>query len=393
MRFSRPITLGIAIFACLPILDSISHAYITRAFAVRGLLDSAELVCHGKILSIGKSGVEPDASFHPPLRTDGHIARVRVLNIVKGHATDEIDVAFRLNTSDVMYTQLAEGNQCILFLRRQGKAYRFVDDHNGTLQIPPHEPLVYKSDSPDARLVEELIFGTRKDTGLIRLVCTEQLAQFSDVTVVRRLEELTHEDDMAVQGVAYAGLIVLDQPPLAADLSKFLARAEDTKSMDRFQTSGYSNGHLKNRVLGALEGRFNIIERDLVLRAAEKWKGFDVISVLKSVSFPNDYESSCIGYRTVAEIVGEQVDEKGAPAVINKTYRKGSKGLIVGLLTNDNREVRFAAARAVDRMLDAPHHFQFPQLRDWEAGGKVSIDKYVDACRDWVTAHRDWANE
>jgi len=393
MKVSKPFILGVAFCTCLLALNPTGYAYLTRGFAIVELLNEAELVCHGKVLSVRSGAIEPDASFHPPLQTEGGIARVHVLNVIKGIKAGEIEVVFRLSTNSVSYTQLEQGDECIIFLNHQGNTYRLVDNHDGALPIPPHDPLHYKSDSPANRLVEELVFATREDKGRIRLVCAEQLAHLANDQAVMRLEELVHDDDMAVQGVAYAGLISADHPPPAGDLSKFLARTDDTKSLDRFRTTAYSNGHLKSGVLSALQRRFNVVGRDSDREAAEKWKNFDVVSVLRSVSFPDRDESSWIACRDIAEILGDQIDEQGVPAVMNKTYRKGSRAMVSGLLNSDNREVRFAAARSMDRMLNTQHQFPFPQLRDWEAGGKEQIDKYVDACRDWVAAHREWASE
>jgi hypothetical protein len=391
---------------CLLALNPASYAYPTRGFAIREFLNEADLVCHGKVLSVKSQAIEPDASFHPPLQTEGGIARVHVLNVIKGSKADEIEVVFRLSTNSVSYTQLEQGDECILFLNRQGNTYRFVDNHDGTLAIPPHIPLHYKSDSPANRLIEELVFATREDKGRIRLVCAEQLAHLAGDQAVNRLEELAHDDDVAVRGVAYAGLITLDRPPSARDVASFLAMTNGTRSLDRFQTTAYDNAHLKTGILYALQSRFGSISSDIqyssandgtrenpAWAAAQKWKEFDVIDVVTAVSYLEKDEYSWIGYRDIADIVRDQIDERGVPAFIDNTYRKGSRTVVSGLLNNGNQEVRFTAARAIDRMIHIPHQFPYPQLRDWEAGGKEQIDKYVTACRDWVTVHKEWMTE
>jgi hypothetical protein len=375
------------------------------------LLDSAELVCHAKILSVGPHSVNPDSSFQPPLITEGRIARVRVLNIIKGKAAESISVAFRMSTDMVQYTQLGEGQECILFLRGQRDVYTFVDDHNGTLEIPPHQPLQYKSRDPDSRMIEELTLGTVKDAGRIRLVCAEQLAAFPSEQAASRLSDLTLEKDMPVQGVAYVGLVCLDRPPSAESLSRFFARSDDTESLGRFGTTAYGNGHLKSRILVELEGRFNVIRRDYDLNcannveciarrkaaqvSAEKWKDFDLIGFLKSLPWPNSDTSLDRSYGVIGEIIGEQIDEHGVPAAISKNYRTGTKAIVLELLDSEDTEIRFAVAVAVDRMIGEPHKFPFPNW-SWRGnaeGRKDKVDAYVNACHEWLATHELWVKE
>jgi hypothetical protein len=392
----KHVRIWLVFYGCLLALTSAAYSYLSRPLNAKWLLDSAEVVCHARILSIGPHSVEPDFSFQPPLTTEGQIAWVRVLNIIKGTADESISVVFRLSTDMAQYTQLEEGQEYILFLRSQRGAYTFVDGHNGALEIPPHQPLQYKSREPDSRIIEELTLGTMKDAGRIRLVCAEQLATFPNEQAASRLSDLTLEKDMPVQGVAYAGLIRLDHPPSAESLSRFFARSDDTKSLDRFRTTAYSNGDLKNRVLIELEGRFNVIGRDYDPNArgsAEKWKDFDLIGFLKSAPWQNRDTSSGRGNGIIAEIIGEQIDEHGVPAVISKNYRTGSKAIVLELLDSENTEIRFAAAVAVDRMIREPHRFPFPGWGRNAKGQRERINAYVDACHSWLATHKLWAKE
>ncbi len=378
-------------------------AYPVRPFDAKYLLDSADVVCHVKVLSVRPQEIEKDSSFHPALVTDGAVARARVINVMKGEAAHAVKIVFRRPTDTVSYTQLSAGEECIVFLRSGDGHFRFVDDHNGKLRIPPHEAIQYRSESPEDRVVAELVYATKADSGLIRLVCAEQLGNFAHPEAVARLEELAAAEDMAVQGVAYAALIRLDCPPDAQRLAAFFAREDDTRSGQRFGTTGYSNGHLKGGILRELHVRFNVIRADFDLRytgekyivrkraarvAAARWRDFDLIGFLDSAPWQERDTRDVIDNRVIADIVAYQIDPKGRPAFISKTYRAGSRAIVIGLLQSSERQIRFSAARAADMMIAEPHKFPYPQKRRGE-----EIDAYVNACRDWLGEHGGWAGE
>lgn len=394
---------------CLVLCEKI-RAYPVGPFDAKRLLDSADLVCHGQVVSIRtqEAGNGPGGDRGPP--TVGVVAKVRVVNLIKGRADAEIAVAFRKldinrlgadGTGRGPPTQLSENEQSILFLRASEGRYRFVDDHNGKLRIPPHKPLRYESESAEGRMVEELVYATRMDTGPLRLVCTEQLGHFRNEAAAAWLKVLATFKDMAVQGVAYAALIRLDLPPAAGELARFFERDKDTRSLRRFGTTGYSNGHLKGEILIRLHGRFSVVCRDFDLRytgkeyvarrgaaraAARRWKDFDLIGFLDSAPWQDRDTRSVIDNQIIADILKDQIDTEGRPAFIGKTCREGSRRIAVGLLRSENRHVRFAAARAIDVMIAEPHDFRYPQK-----GRAAGTDAYVSACRDWLAGHPEWA--
>ena len=118
MRPAKPFGIGIILFAGLFVFAPWCHAYLSSPFNAKHLLDSADLVCYGKVLSTNPAELEEDTSFRPPLHTDGRVARVQCLNTIKGGARDQIDVVFRTSTDTVGYTQIDKGHHYILFLRQ-----------------------------------------------------------------------------------------------------------------------------------------------------------------------------------------------------------------------------------------------------------------------------------
>lgn len=109
MRLTKALRIGIILFTGLFVPCSQTQAYGTSGFSAKHLLDSADLVCHGKVLSVAPSEIESDTSFHPPLQTNGRVARVQIVNTVKGTAADKIDVVFRMSTDTVLYSELEGG--------------------------------------------------------------------------------------------------------------------------------------------------------------------------------------------------------------------------------------------------------------------------------------------
>ena len=369
------------------------YAYLAAGFDAERLLESSQVVCHVKVEETGPHRAGDGDLGDGEKEDERGAAKVRVLNVIKGDVADTVHVVFRKSTSFVLYTELKKEEESILFLRPMKKPgyYEFVDDHNGRLEVPAHEPLRYKSRSPDDRLVEELVFATKADTGRIRLLCMEELGRFAKKEAMGRLKELSRSDDMAVQGIAYAALIRLDEPPSADDLVKFFARNDDTKSSERFRTTGYSNGHLKGDILNEMALRFNVICRDFNLQstaepyverreaaraAAEKWKEFDLIRFLELARWQDRDTGSVRGNEVIADIIGWQIDEDGAPALISRSSRKGSMRILTGLLASEDRSIRFEAATAISRIEGRFHVGPFPQRNNQE-----EIDAYVDACK------------
>jgi hypothetical protein len=397
---------------CLCLFAAPVQAYIVNAFNAKDLLNAADVVCYGRVVSVKSHPVSPDTSFSPPLTTEGAVATVSVISTIKGEAIIgnaplDIEVVFRRLTPFVFYTQLVQNESAILFLKSEEGHFRFVDDLNGKLAVPVHKPLYYRSKSPMDRMVAELIFASRVDKGQIRLVCIEQLGSFDMPGVVTYLRTLTTIRDMAVQGVTYASLIRLNRPPAATRLAAFFKRQDDIQSLKRFRTTGYSNGHLKAHILDQMEGVFNVLCQHFVPRyfvdsvpqyaalsrtaqtAAQRWKTFDLIGFLRVAiqNIPPDREDNgmhMVSYRSIAGMIGWQIDWQGRPAYLNHTFRKGSRPIVVRLVNHANLEVSEAAAIAIDRMIVEKHNFPYPQ------GGSQDTIRYIRACREWLKKHPRW---
>jgi hypothetical protein len=63
-------------------------------------------------------------------------------------------------------------------------------------------------------------------------------------------------------------------------------------------------------------------------------------------------------------------------------------------LGSDNPHARFAAALAIDKMINEPHKFPFP---GWQAANGIGhsdrLDAYVEACRKWIASYNDWTDD
>ncbi|MBV9868719.1 MAG: hypothetical protein JO316_25460 [Abitibacteriaceae bacterium] len=398
----RHLLLTVLCWLCF--LSAPVQAYIANALNARALLGAADVVCYGRVLAVQPHPIDPDTHFHPPLATAGAVATVNVLSVIKGKVPSQIKVVFRKPAPMVDYTQLVPEETTILFLKAGPEAFYLVDDHNGKLPVPLHKPLAYSSASPVDRMVAELICAANTDKGLMRLVCIEGLADFPLPRVVSYLSSLTSLPDLAVQGVAYAALIRLDHPPPSTRLMAFFKRHDDTRTWQRYATNAYSNGQLKARILLELENHFNVIDQELdsdntspiaVARkqaaqaAVQRWKAFDLISFLKvaivnTTPAQDNDGTDVVSYRSIAEIIREQIDANGHPAYLSHRFRKGSRTLVSSLLNNGNLEVSEAAARAIDNMIVEAHAFPYPQ------GGSHDTVRYVNAVREWIKQHPQW---
>lgn len=386
------------------------YCYPVSGFNAKHLLTSADVVCHGLVETVEDAEIDLDSAFGAPRKVNGGKAQVRVLNAIKGTPPTRIQVDFPRSTAQMIYTQLSPSQEVVLFLRQRGHTYTFVDVYNGVLPVSKHRPLAYRAASDDGRMVEELLVGTRTDTSNVRLRCIEQLRYFSTDASIERLKELSREDDLVVRGVAYEALLWLDTPPDAAALVAFFAdhAGTETESVNRFRTTGYSDGHLKGRILLAIDGRLGFIDgcfgldggmpiaaqdhqdRQRAARAAApKWQAFDLIGFLQNAAWKDRDTSSVRGNDIIATILFRQIDPRGIPATRSKTYRKGTLSIAADLLNHADRIVRAEAALLIDFMIDEPH--VFPGKSDvLERRGGIAVSEYVAACKEWLAAHPAW---
>jgi hypothetical protein len=163
--------------------------------------------------------------------------------------------------------------------------------------------------------------------------------------------------------------------------------------MRRYRTSAFERGALQGRILNDINSRLGEICRDFddpysstenaarrqaAREAGAKWKDFDLIAFVNGLPAPVRQQV------VVAEMIGTQIDENGVPAMIGRTYRKGSSLLLVPLLDNADRDTRLDAAMAIDRMVGHLHKFPYARRPD------DAVDRYVEAVRDWIKEHPDW---
>ena len=396
----------IKLLVFIAIIAPSASAYIPGICDTKSLLEDAELVCHVRVLSATPCEVEKDASSQTPSEIERGMAKVAVVNVIKGKCADKIDVLFLRLTQTEGFAELTKGDECILFLRVEKGHYRLVNDHCSKLDVPRHEAIKCHSHSFADRLVAELVFATGNDSGRIRLECIEELGNFDTPKAIARLKELRQVEDMMARGLAYISLIRLDQPPDVDELAKFFEWQDNKTSWERLGTNAYTADYLKGMILVEMEGRFNDIGRDLdprqlectdreyaergnaARKAAQRWKDFDLIKFLRTARWRERGTTDVQGNASVACIIANEVDAEGVPARFSKAYRKGSRAIAVELLRSDDKEARFEAARAIDRMIIELHQFPYPQRHKPEG-----IDSYVAACRAWLSEHDRWAAE
>lgn len=386
------------------LLSSPLHAYPVAPFSAKSLLDRSDVVLCGTVISV-KTSLRPSADHSSEPSAGEAIASVNASNWIKGTSPTIIDVVFQKTGQLRSPTQLVPGETALLFLKKADDEFRFRDEDNGALAVPPHRPLSYKYTQPSNRLVEELVKGVQTGEGITRLKCMEQLGEFATPDSKTCLQKMTEVPDVAVEGTAYDALIGLDIPPPAARLARFIKRRDDTKSGERFHTTGYSMGHLKEKILLDLADKFNTIRSNYetdstgpeYMRrtkaahvAAQRWKDFDLVHFLNVavVNIPRDgldENTDIISYRWIADVIDYQIDSHGNPAYLAHTFRPGSRRIACRLLNHDNLEVNEAAARAIDNMIEEKHSFPY------SLDSTGAMKRYIEAARQWVKKHPRWS--
>ncbi|MCX7010350.1 MAG: hypothetical protein NTY53_24445, partial [Kiritimatiellaeota bacterium] len=150
-----------------------THSYVFETFDAKVLLDQAPLVCKVKVLSVNRPWFfEKGGSL---------TARVKCLATIKGISPEEeFEVVSPASTHDglnsVSYTELERGEVCIVFLHNMTRGTAtFEDVHNGKMPGLGEFVPFKLGDTPQDRMLRELLALCKSSKGEIRLLATEYL--------------------------------------------------------------------------------------------------------------------------------------------------------------------------------------------------------------------------
>lgn len=374
------IVAAVAVSFCLTILCCSSLlAYLAAPFSAKYLLRDSDVVCRVHVLSVHVEGTMTDTHFRPPLESARMVARAKTVSVIKGAPAAELEIAFPnplllTGGSMVMYTDLVEGEDAIIFLKKTDSSiYEFHDplNGNGALKVSPKPPKYDLGQTPHDKMLAELLALAAADAPKSPFVSiAEQLGEFGDVRAAPALRKLSVSKDIVARGVALASRIRAGDPPSQTDLlSFFRAKAPEGVSMSPRMTNSLPN--MQQKILSALgeSVRDNELEsvRDTEIGQPAKPKrlpGFDYLTFLRAALATDAVKGSPEMRREIARVYRQLADQKAAP------------DLIV-LLDDPDQNVRYLAATGLANTYAMNEYYVSTTLFAQDEA------KYVGYWKDW----------
>jgi hypothetical protein len=213
------------------LLPLAAQAHVSSMFDVKSDMGSAAIVCKVQVLSVSR----------PWIRLSGgqQTAKVKCLSTIKGTSPEKFEISFPAPAQMDFYTDLEKGEHCIVFLHGIARGMAtFEDVDNGKMpclgEVVPHN----LGDSPQDRMLCELLAFCKASTGGAQLLAAEYLGQLGDLRAKTLLVELSKSADLLLRGVALAARIECGDAPTPEELITILnqdpAQFEHPASLPRF---------------------------------------------------------------------------------------------------------------------------------------------------------------
>ncbi len=346
--FWHSTVVSITTVVAVAFLSSTVLAYVTGISDPKRLLDRADVVCKVRVLSVGKGdGTITDTHFRPPLETTRMLVRLQLVSVIKGSPPDVMNVEFPGPTGMVAYTELAEGEVCVVFVKGHSSPYTFVNPHHGKLAAVPDAVKHDLGPAPHDRLLAELVACVKAGKGMTKLKGIEELGRLGDPRASTVLRSLSTSEDVVCRALSYISRIRVGDPPDVGALLSFLnvdsSVFDRGDALARHGSSGYSISSMQSRIVNAIGDSVRYWPRgsrkDMSEECVEtKLQDFDYVGFLRNAL---DSKAAAGGEFVRRELAGtfyQLGDEDTVPDLVR-------------LLDDSNVEVRHRASIGLGRIL------------------------------------------
>ena len=152
---------------------------------------NADLVCKVQVLSIHQEEVIKSNLFPGTPDVSRMIATSKVLSVIKGECPKVIDIEFHypkdgtihlVDLPWLIYTELKEGETCIVFLK-ESKPYYILNRINSKTRVEPKIIDYNLGDTPNLRLLAEFLAGCSSDNEMVKLQAVEELGYLGEAMI------------------------------------------------------------------------------------------------------------------------------------------------------------------------------------------------------------------
>ena len=314
--------LGTALFLPLAV-----QAHISSGFHVKGSMDAAGIVCKVRVLSVSRPWI-PHSGGH-------QTAKVKCLSAIKGTPPEKFEIVYPAPTSMDSYTDLEQGETCIVFLQSTTPdTAHFADVDNGKMPcVETVVPYTLGTEAKDRMLCEVLALG-KSATAKNKLLAAEYLGQLADARGKAALAELSLSAEPILRCVALAARIECGDAPSPETLLAALTNKADTARLDILPPTYH--------IMSALER--SIVQE----RLSSRQRPIAVLANFDYVRFYNMVWES----RMLAADEGAQADMGRA---LRKLADPASVPLLQKMLDAPTRELRYFAVTSLMRIYHVEH--------------------------------------
>lgn len=193
-------------FLLLPLENAFAHPvgsngwHLNSAFQAK---HNADLVCKVQVLSVYRGGDYKGGLSDPGQNMARMIANSKVLSVIKGECPEVIDIEFhypededlRLSTPlGQFYTELSEGEVCIVFLKKSESCYK-LGRIRSKVRVQPKIVDYSLGDTPNLRLLAEFLVGCNSRDEMVKLQSAEELGYLGD-SMIRNLRSFRADKEL-----------------------------------------------------------------------------------------------------------------------------------------------------------------------------------------------------
>ena len=207
----------------------VCYGYVAAPIDVRSLTGKADFVCKGEVETITSAGLDEITLGGQQSKVHRMNATFRVDRAIKdGVSSDRVQIEFFVSVlgRGPKFDDLQDGEYCILFLRKKGTLYQFVDPYNGKLPISRTVAQnVADQDDPLERMKEELLVSCRDSQKTVALAAIEQLGNLGMKQVVPVLKDFEANTNLELRGESLLSRLKLSDPSALAAAMNYIESA------------------------------------------------------------------------------------------------------------------------------------------------------------------------
>ncbi len=294
---------------------------------------------------------------------------------IKGTVADEFDIAFPTEKMAMAtYPELVKDEVCLVFLNGKTSPYHFLDLDNATMQLGAESITMQPKQTPEERLIAELLAYAKLAQGTDRVAAIAALGQLAAKDALAQLNAAGDKhQDLVEYAQSLIARVQANDAPSSNELLAFFRRDDkeydDGAAIKKYGSTGYSLLNLHIKLLMAV---CNSVKTDPRQANAQvtKLANFPYVDFFHQVlqkDFVKHYEN---GGLFIGQALRNLSDRQSIP-------------LLIELLNATDFNLRYCAVTALARINQVDNMFPSTDLF------RKDEHKYLSYWREWWQQHKE----